>query len=72
MEDNDSIPVAQPMLTNSSAEGHIGFRYNGATYDKEYDYCELVLNQPGDLSATLTLILSCITGYISRVAPEPT
>ncbi|HPE97542.1 MAG: T9SS type A sorting domain-containing protein [Chitinophagales bacterium] len=53
MEDNDSIPVAQPMLTNSSAEGHIGFRYNGATYD-EYDYYELVLNQPGDLSATLT------------------
>ena len=45
MEDNDSIPVAQPMLTNSSAEGHIGFRYNGTTYD-EYDYYELVLNQP--------------------------
>ncbi|MBK8486612.1 MAG: T9SS type A sorting domain-containing protein [Bacteroidetes bacterium] len=57
-EPNGTIGTASPMLTNSTVEGHIGFRGNGTVYDTE-DYWEFTLSEMGEVTlSTLTSDLS--------------
>lgn len=51
-EPNGTIETASPMLTNSTVDGHIGFRNNGTIYDQN-DYYEIVLSEPGDLTLSI-------------------
>ncbi|MFZ1800353.1 MAG: hypothetical protein WAU24_10865, partial [Chitinophagaceae bacterium] len=51
-EPNDSLEIATPMLTNTTVEGHIGFRWNGGTFDQD-DYYELHLSEPGSLTVSI-------------------
>ncbi|MBK7037535.1 MAG: hypothetical protein IPH42_14625 [Bacteroidetes bacterium] len=51
-EPNGDAANAIDMLTNSTMEGHIGYRINGGTYDT-YDYYTFTTHSAGDLTATL-------------------
>lgn len=51
-EPNGTLEEATPMLTNSTVDGHIGYRNNGTIYDQN-DYYEIVLSEPGDLTLTI-------------------
>jgi len=51
-EPNNDAVNALDMLTNSTMEGHIGYRNNGGTYD-ESDYFTFTTHSAGDLTATL-------------------
>ncbi len=51
-EPNGSMAEAAPMLTNSTVEGHIGYRSNGTIYDQN-DYYIINLSEPGDLTLTI-------------------
>lgn len=51
-EPNGTLEEATPMLTNSSVEGHIGYRNNGTIYDQN-DYYKIELSEPGDLTLTI-------------------
>ena len=51
-EPNGTIETASPMLTNSTVDGHIGYRNNGTIYDQN-DYYEIILSEPGDLTLSI-------------------
>ncbi|HMZ89757.1 MAG TPA: T9SS type A sorting domain-containing protein [Chitinophagales bacterium] len=51
-EPNGSLAEAVPMLTNSTVEGHIGYRNNGTIYDQN-DYYVFTLSEPGDVTLSI-------------------
>ena len=51
-ETNNDAGTALAMLTNSTVEGHIGYRNNGGTYDT-YDYYKFTTHSAGDFTLTL-------------------
>ena len=51
-EPNGTLGEATPMLTNSTVDGHIGYRNNGTIYD-ENDYYKIDISEPGDLTLTI-------------------
>ena len=52
VEFNGDLANAVLTETNTTVEGHIGYRYNGGTYDT-YDYYKLTTHSSGDFSITL-------------------
>ena len=51
-EPNNDAATAVAMLTNSTVEGHIGYRNNGTIYDA-YDYYSFTTHSSGDITLTL-------------------
>ncbi len=52
VEANDTYLTSMDMLTNSTAYGHIGYRWNGGDYDAS-DYYKFTTSSEGDITITL-------------------
>lgn len=52
-EPNDNVASALPMSEGGTVSGHIGFRYNGGTYDSD-DWYQFTTTTDGNVSLTLS------------------